>query len=54
MVMGRWAKNKPRSFGHYMGRNFSVARHARNMGLKKLSVYPLVQNWKSQKMNNYL
>lgn len=48
---GRWAKKRgqPRSFGHYMGgRNlFSVARHAKNMGIKKLSVYAFsTENWK--------
>jgi len=48
---GRWAKKRgqPRSFGHYMGgRNlFSVARHASNLGIKKLSVYAFsTENWK--------
>lgn len=48
---GRWAKKRgqPRSFGHYMGgRNlFSAARHAKNMGIKKLSVYAFsTENWK--------
>ena len=47
----RWAKKRgqPRSFGHYMGgRNlFSVSRHAKNMGIKKLSVYAFsTENWK--------
>ncbi|MFA5471816.1 MAG: undecaprenyl diphosphate synthase family protein, partial [Acholeplasmataceae bacterium] len=51
---GRWAKKRgqPRSFGHYMGgRNlFSVARHAKNMGIKKLSVYAFsTENWKRPK-----
>lgn len=57
---GRWAKKRgqPRSFGHYMGgRNlFSVARHAKNMGIKKLSVYAFsTENWKRPKDEvNYL
>ncbi|MFA5471842.1 MAG: polyprenyl diphosphate synthase, partial [Acholeplasmataceae bacterium] len=51
-------RGQPRSFGHYMGgRNlFSVARHAKNMGIKKLSVYAFsTENWKRPKDEvNYL
>lgn len=48
---GRWARKmgQPRSFGHYMGgRNlFTVARAAKNAGIKKLSVYAFsTENWK--------
>lgn len=48
---GRWAKKRgqKRSYGHYMGgRNlFSVAKHAKEMGIKKLSVYAFsTENWK--------
>ena len=48
---GRWAKKRgqSRSFGHYMGgRNlFSVAKYAKEMGIKKLSVYAFsTENWK--------
>lgn len=48
---GRWAKKRgqPRSFGHYMGgRNlFSIAAHAKKLGIKKLSVYAFsTENWK--------
>ncbi|BCR36524.1 polyprenyl diphosphate synthase [Mariniplasma anaerobium] len=48
---GRWAKKRgqSRSFGHYMGgRNlFSVAKHAKEMGIQKLSVYAFsTENWK--------
>lgn len=48
---GRWAKKRgqSRSFGHYMGgRNlFSVASHAKTLGIKKLSVYAFsTENWK--------
>lgn len=48
---GRWAKKRgqPRSFGHYMGgRNlFKVANFAKQMGIKKLSVYAFsTENWK--------
>ncbi len=57
---GRWAKKRgqPRSFGHYMGgRNlFTVARHAKDLGIKKLSVYAFsTENWKRpQEEVNYL
>jgi len=48
---GRWAKKlgQPRSFGHYQGgRNlFRVARIAKNLGIKKLTVYAFsTENWK--------
>ena len=48
---GRWAKKRgqSRSFGHYMGgRNlFAVAKNARDIGIKKLSVYAFsTENWK--------
>ncbi len=48
---GRWAKKygQPRSFGHYQGgRNlFTVARAAKNLGIKKLTVYAFsTENWK--------
>jgi undecaprenyl diphosphate synthase len=48
---GRWAKKRgqKRSYGHYMGgRNlFSVAKYAKQMGIKKLSVYAFsTENWK--------
>jgi undecaprenyl diphosphate synthase len=51
---GRWAKKRgqSRSYGHYMGgRNlFSVAKNAKEMGIKKLSVYAFsTENWKRPK-----
>ncbi len=51
---GRWAKKRgqPRSFGHYMGgRNlFKVAKLAKDMGIKKLSLYAFsTENWKRPK-----
>ena len=57
---GRWAKKRgqSRSFGHYMGgRNlFSVAKHAKDLGIKKLSVYAFsTENWKRPEEEvNYL
>lgn len=57
---GRWAKKlgQPRSFGHYMGgRNlFVIARAAKKLGIKKLSVYAFsTENWKRpQDEVNYL
>ena len=42
---GRWAKRKlqPRAFGHRAGMNrmISIAEHARNIGIKYLTVYAL-------------
>jgi len=51
---GRWAKKigQPRSFGHYQGgRNlFRVAKIAKNLGIKKLTVYAFsTENWKRPK-----
>jgi undecaprenyl diphosphate synthase len=57
---GRWAKKygQPRSFGHFQGgRNlFTVARIAKNIGIKKLTVYDFsTENWKRpQEEVNYL
>ena len=57
---GRWAKKRgqPRSYGHYMGgRNlFSVAKAAKEIGIKKLSVYAFsTENWKRPEEEvNYL
>jgi len=51
---GRWAKKRkrPRSYGHYIGgRNlFKVATAAKQLGIKKLSVYAFsTENWKRPK-----
>jgi len=57
---GRWAKKhkQSRSFGHYQGgRNlFNVAKEAKNLGIKKLTVYAFsTENWKRpQDEVNYL
>jgi undecaprenyl diphosphate synthase len=57
---GRWAKKygQPRSFGHLQGGKnlFSVARIAKEMGIKKLTVYAFsTENWKRPKDEiNYL
>lgn len=51
---GRWAKKRgqSRSFGHYMGGKnlFKVAKYAKDLGIKKLSVYAFsTENWKRPK-----
>lgn len=57
---GRWAKKygQPRSFGHLQGGKnlFSVAKIAKEMGIKKLTVYAFsTENWKRPKDEiNYL
>ncbi|TNF09233.1 MAG: di-trans,poly-cis-decaprenylcistransferase [Bacillota bacterium] len=51
---GRWAKKygQPRSFGHLQGGKnlFSVAKIAKELGIKKLTVYAFsTENWKRPK-----